>query len=147
MVIGINERIVNIVHNYVVRKLVAVDGVLFSATISGPISRIFSATYGEQKYVGVLDKAGAILYSIVHGHSFTDGNKRTGLLTTCLFLMYNGYVLRVPPDTARFLEKMADALDPTAPSEIDAIKWIKKNSRKEFEGIITYLILILFCKQ
>jgi len=78
MVVAINERIVIIVHNYVVRKLIAVDGVLFPATISGPINRIFSQVYGE-KYVGVKEKAGAILYSIVHGHSFMDGNKRTGL--------------------------------------------------------------------
>ncbi len=145
MVIAINERIVVIVHNYVVRKLVAVDGVLFPATISGPINRIFSKTYGE-KYVGAKEKAGAILYSIVHGHSFADGNKRTGLLTTCLFLVYNGYALHVPPDTARFLEKMADALDPTAPLEIDAINWIKKNTKMDFGSITINLLLILFCK-
>jgi death-on-curing family protein len=146
MVIGINEKIVNITHNYVVHKLVAVEGVLYSGTISGPINRIFSPTYGEPKYEGVKEKAGAILYSIVHGHSYTDGNKRTGLLTTCLFLMNNGYTLHVPPDTARFLEKMADALDPTAPSEADAIKWIKINARREFNSMVWYLMLILFCK-
>jgi hypothetical protein len=94
----------------------------------------------------VLDKAGAILYSIVRGHSFADGNKRTGLLTTYLFLMYNGYVLRVPPDTAIFLGKMADALNPDAPSEIDAINWIKKNSKMNFGSITNYMILFLFCK-
>lgn len=145
MVIWINDKIIAIVHNYVVRKLVAVDGVLFPATITGPIDRIFSSTYGK-KYSGVKEKAGAILYSIVHGHSFMDGNKRTGLLTTCLFLIYNGYTLHVPSNTAKFLEKMADALDPTAPTENDAINWIKRNAKIDFGSVTIHGVLVLFCK-
>ena len=145
MVIAINERIVIIVHNYVISKLIAVEGILFPGMIAGPINRIFSPTYG-QKYTGVKEKAGAILYSIVHGHSFTDGNKRTGLLTTCLFLMYNGYVLHVPTDTAKFLEQMADALNPNAPTEFDAINWIKKNAKMSSGSISIYMLLLLFCK-
>ena len=66
MVIRINEEIVNIVHNYVVRRLVAVEGIIYSGTISGPLDRIFNGAFGGQKYQHVLDKAGAILYSIVH---------------------------------------------------------------------------------
>ena len=90
MVIRVNEEIIKIVHNYVVRRLVAVEGTVYSGTISGPIERIFDETYGVEKYRTIDEKAGAILYSIVHGHSFADGNKRTGLLTTCLFLLFNG---------------------------------------------------------
>ena len=82
MVIRINERIVNIIHSYVVLRLVAVEGVMYSGTISGPLERIFNGFGGYCLYSHTLDKAGAVLYSIVHGHSFSDGNKRTGLLTT-----------------------------------------------------------------
>src|SRR4030043_1030151 len=114
MVIQVTEEIINVVHNYVVSKLVALEGFVYSGTISGPIQRIFNEQYSGQKYPSVIEKAGAILYSIVHGHSYYDGNKRTGLLTTCLFLLYNGYVLHVPHDTTTFLERMADALDPNA---------------------------------
>lgn len=146
MIIGINEEIVNIVHNYVVRRLIAFEGIVYSGTISGPLDRIFTDPFDERKYVSIKEKAGAILYSIVHGHSFNDGNKRTGLLTTSLFLMYNGYVLHVPYDTTVFLEKMADALDPSAPTERDAIAWVKKYSTLSFFASLMNLILAGYCK-
>jgi death-on-curing family protein len=146
MVIRINETIVNIVHNYVVRRLIALEGIVYSGTISGPLERIFSGSFGRHAYFGVCDRAGAILYSIVHGHSFNDGNKRTGLLTTYLFLMFNGYALHVPKDTTPFLEKMADASNPSAPTEKDAIEWVKRNSKKEFLPAFTNVLLIVYCK-
>lgn len=60
--------------------------------------------------------------------------------------MFNGHVLHVPHDTSKFLERMANAADPEAPTEKDAINWIKKNSKKEFFAIITNAILIFYCK-
>jgi death on curing protein len=146
MVIRINEQIVNVIHNYVVRRLVAVDGIIYSGTISGPLERVFGRTFGGQKYHHVLDKAGAILYSIVHGHSFTDGNKRTGLLSTYLFLMINGYMLNPPQNTTTvFLEKMADALDPDAPTEKDAIAWVRQHSKMDGSALFTYASLSFAC--
>jgi death-on-curing protein len=146
MVIQVTEEIINVVHNYVVHRLVALDGFVYSGTISGPIERIFNEQYGGQKYPSLIEKAGAILYSIVHGHSYYDGNKRTGLLTTCLFLLYNGYVLHVPDNTTVFLEKMADALDPDAPTEKDAVDWVKKNSKSNIFGSLTHATLLIYCK-
>jgi death-on-curing family protein len=146
MVIQVTEEIINVVHNYVVRKLVALEGIVYSGTISGPIERIFNEQYGGQKYVSVIEKAGAILYSIVHGHSYNDGNKRTGLLTTCLFLLYNGYVLHVPDDTTIFLERMADALDPKAPTEKDSIGWVKKNAKSSISASFTHALMVFYCK-
>jgi death-on-curing family protein len=146
MVIQVTEEIINVVHNYVVRKLVALEGVVYSGTISGPIERIFSEKYGGKKYPSLMEKAGAILYSIVHGHSYYDGNKRTGLLTTCLFLMYNGCVLHVPDDTTVFLERMADALDPDAPTEKDAIEWVKRNAKASVSASFNHAILVFYCK-
>jgi death-on-curing protein len=128
MLIEITEELINIIHHYVVTKLTADEGIVYSGTITGTVHKVFSTVYGEKKYESIYDKAGALLYSIVNGHSFTDGNKRTGLLTTCLFLYYNGYHLRIPPDCAKYLENMADAKNPNAPTEADAINWIRKNA-------------------
>jgi death-on-curing family protein len=130
----------------VVRRLVAVEGIVYSGTISGPIERIFNNIYRVQVYLTIQEKAGAILYSIVHGHSYADGNKRTGLLTTCLFLMFNGYVLQVPHDTTKFLERMADSADLKAPNERDAIAWVNKNAHREFFFGMVNLFLIFYCK-
>jgi death-on-curing family protein len=146
MPIQISERIVDIVHNYVVHRLVAVEGIMYFGTVSGSLERIFYGFHGQIEYKGVLEQAGAILYSIVHGHSFSDGNKRTGLLTTHLHLLFNGFYLTVPNDTTKFLERMADALDPKAPSEHDAIVWIKRNCRKSVSASLISNTLTIYCR-
>jgi death-on-curing family protein len=146
MLITINEELINIIHYYVVTKLMAWEGIVYSGTITGCVNKVFSDVYGEKKYKRIEDKAGALLYSIVHGHSFTDGNKRTGLLTTCLFLFFNGKVLKIPEDCVKFLEKMADAKDPNAPTEEDAIEWIEKFTASSIYPFIMNLILTFYCK-
>jgi death-on-curing protein len=146
MLIPINEELINIIHYYVVTKLMAEEGVMYSGTIRGCVDKVFSALYGEKKYTGIEDRAGAILYSIVHGHSFADGNKRTGLLTACLFLYFNGKLLKLPQDSAKFLEKMADAKDPNAPTEIDAIKWVKMHTTSSLYFSFMNILLTVYCK-
>jgi death-on-curing family protein len=146
VVIQINEEILKIVHKYVVTKLIANEGIVYSGTISGSIIKVFARVYGGERYKGIHQKAGALLYSIVHGHSFVDGNKRTGLLSACLFLLYNGYYLRPPPDTAKFLEKMADAQNPAAPTESDAINWIIKHTNRNPFSLFVYLLVLYYCK-
>jgi len=146
MLVPINEELINIIHYYVVTKLIAYEGVVYSGTITGCVNKVFSEIYGEKQYKGIEDRAGAILYSIVNGHSFTDGNKRTGLLTTCLFLYFNGKLLRIPKDCAKFLEKMADANNPNAPTETDAIQWIKKHTISDIFSYFTNVMLTFYCK-
>ena len=60
--------------------------------------------------------------------------------------MFNGFVLRVPLTTTVFLEKMADASNSDAPTERDAILWVRKNAKKEVNAILTYAILSTYCK-
>jgi death on curing protein len=49
-----------------------------------------AAMFGEYLHKTIYDKAGAYLFHIVQNHPFNDGNKRTGALTTILFLEENG---------------------------------------------------------
>src|ERR1700730_1022457 len=46
--------------------------------------------YGKHLHNTIYDKAAAYLFHIVQNHPFNDGNKRTGALTTILFLEENG---------------------------------------------------------
>jgi death-on-curing protein len=39
-------------------------------------------------------KAAALVHSLVLNHPFVDGNKRTAVLSTLVFLDLNGYVVR-----------------------------------------------------
>lgn len=49
-----------------------------------------ASMFGKCLHKTIYDKAAAYLFHIVQNHPFNDGNKRTGALTTILFLTENG---------------------------------------------------------
>ncbi len=51
------------------------------------------ALFGEEQFPTLLDKAASLLHSLAYHHLFADGNKRTALRATTLFLLVNGYRL------------------------------------------------------
>jgi death on curing protein len=56
------------------------------------------ATYGgEDLYPEAVDKAAALMHSLVSNHPFLDGNKRVGAHAMLVFLAVNGYELLFEP--------------------------------------------------
>jgi death-on-curing protein len=52
------------------------------------------ATFGgTDLYPGLIEKAAALGFSLVMGHPFVDGNKRTGHAAMETFLILNGHEL------------------------------------------------------
>jgi len=52
------------------------------------------ASFGKKDlYVGIFDKAAALLQSLLKNHPFVDGNKRTALTSAGIFLKKNSYGL------------------------------------------------------
>jgi death-on-curing protein len=49
-----------------------------------------SPVFGTEPYETLIDKATALLHSLVCNHAFSDGNKRAGLIATDVFLQLNG---------------------------------------------------------
>jgi len=47
----------------------------------------------EELYPTIFHKAAALAESLVKNHPFIDGNKRTAITATALFLQINGYIL------------------------------------------------------
>lgn len=81
-------------------------GLLFSA-IEMPKSSMF----GEFLHKTIYDMAAAYLFHIVQNHPFNDGNKRTGALTTILFLEENGEkILFSEKDYEEFVIEVAQGL-------------------------------------
>jgi death-on-curing protein len=68
--------------------------------------------------------AAAYAFGIVRNHGFSDGNKRTALVTADLFLMLNGYELNSPPtENVLAISGVADG----TLSEEDMTAFIRKN--------------------
>jgi len=53
---------------------------------------------GADVYPGLIEKAAALGFSLVMGHPFVDGNKRTGHAAMETFLVLNGYEVSAPVD-------------------------------------------------
>ena len=51
--------------------------------------------FGVELYPTIFDKASYLWYSLSNYHCFFNGNKRTALVTTYIYLKLNGYCLRV----------------------------------------------------
>lgn len=46
--------------------------------------------FGHDKYSTVYDKAAILMYFLIKGHCFCDGNKRVGFVSTVVLLTLNG---------------------------------------------------------
>lgn len=58
--------------------------------------------FGEDLYPDVPAKAAALFDALVSGHCFSDGNKRTALLSMIEFLSRNGLRFAAPDDDALY---------------------------------------------
>ncbi|WP_419938159.1 type II toxin-antitoxin system death-on-curing family toxin [Candidatus Palauibacter sp.] len=90
-----------------------------------------------RKYPTVETAAGALLHALIHDHPFHNGNKRTAIVSTLVFLDWNGLVLTCTEEELfRFVIRVArhriiaSVTSEMADHEAYAIaKWIRENSR------------------
>ena len=62
-----------------------------------------TTVFGEEAYPRLVDKAAALLHSLVRNHALIDGNKRLAWSATRAFCLLNGYDLSYDVDDAEVL--------------------------------------------
>ena len=92
----------------------------------------FREVYGHKKYDTVYLQAACLMEGIIRLHPFQDGNKRTALLMTSLFMEANDVYMVVPIDVVRFMIEIADD-DASTEDCIDALicriaRWLEERS-------------------
>lgn len=80
------------------------------AAVERPKTRLTSENPDKPfvPFDGLLAKATALGYSLNQGHGFTDGNKRTALMSMWTMLYLNGVELTLPPIMAKYSILVAD---------------------------------------
>lgn len=78
-------------HSRVVAASGGADGLRDNDVLASAIGRPFQTFDGQDLYPTLLEKAAALIESIVVNHPFIDGNKRTGYTVMRTFLRINGY--------------------------------------------------------
>lgn len=87
---------------------------------------------GEDLVPDVLMKAAVLMRSLIQNHPFHNGNKRTAVIATILFLEDNGYELRVPD---KKLIKLAVQIATPNSIPVPRIrKWLAKYTKKVHRG-------------
>lgn len=80
----------------------------------------------KDAYPTIYHKAAAMFHSIINNHPFLDGNKRTSLFSSVLFLNYNGLEIKFTKDEAIKFTLRAHN-DDWSVEEI--AEWIKKHTK------------------
>ncbi|RDB35048.1 MAG: type II toxin-antitoxin system death-on-curing family toxin [Spirobacillus cienkowskii] len=94
-------------------------------------SALYAAIYpGQFPFVhgGIVDVAAAMFFYIIKAHAFFDGNKRTALICSLIFLESNGWSLKYPisEKSNKFAELAEDCASNV--KNIDEIKkWFKNH--------------------
>ena len=115
------------IHDRIVFEIGGIKGIRDVGLLYSIAERPKMAMMGREFYPDVFAKAAAYLEGIATYHVFADGNKRTSIAVTYLFLRSNGYELGLSTETA-YAFVMAVARKKKTLDE--AAAWLKKNSRK-----------------
>jgi death-on-curing protein len=79
------------IHTLLIDTFGGSHGIRDINALESALARPFQTFDNKELYPSVIEKASALLESILTNHPFIDGNKRTGYVITRLFLMNNGH--------------------------------------------------------
>lgn len=115
-------------HEQVIGRTGGASGILNEAVLESAVNRPKAAIGHEELYPSLLEKAAALLHSLISNHPFVDGNKRTAFMAMQEFLRLNRY--RFDVDTESALEMMLGI----AVGEVnfrEIVVWIEQHAKEE----------------
>lgn len=131
---------ISFIHDYLVRFFeesedpISPPGIKSEESLRSAIARPFMSVGGKDAYPGIFLKAAALFHSIINNHSFHNGNKRTALLTTIVFLSDNNWWISRANDDELFeftRQAAAHELCENRDNELSFIAdWFRSNCRR-----------------
>lgn len=123
----ISIKEVKIIHNILIDKFGGTEGIRDIGLLESALARPFATFDNNDLYLNPIEKASAILESIVINHPFIDGNKRTAYTLMRLILLENGLDIIASQESKYDLVISAS----TGKFRFDEIKnWIQSNLKK-----------------
>lgn len=114
------------IHAILIERFGGSNGIRDKELLDSALNRPYQTFDGQELYPSPIDKAAAILESIVKNHPFVDGNKRTGYVLARLFMMNNQLTIEADHEQKyQFVISIS-----TGELSFDQIReWLEKNSR------------------
>jgi len=113
------------IHARLIAETGGAHGVRDLGLLESAVSRPQAVFEGVELYPDVLQKAAALLESLINNHPFVDGNKRTGITAAAMFLQVNNYSLTV---SNRELESFVLSIASGEQTFDSIVEWLKINS-------------------
>ncbi|MFT6873596.1 MAG: death-on-curing protein [Roseivirga sp.] len=122
----ISEKEVLEIHAILIERFGGSNGVRDMNLLNSALNRPYQTFDGKELYPTPIDKAAAIIESIVKNHPFIDGNKRTGYVLARLLLMNTQLDIYAEQEQKyQFVISIS-----TGELSFDQIKeWLEKNTR------------------
>lgn len=119
---------VEIIHNILIDKFGGSKGIRDVGLLESALARPFATFDGNDLYSNPIEKASAIIESIIINHPFVDGNKRTAYTLMRLLLLENGL------DISSTQEEKYDFVISASKGEFrfeEIKKWIQSNIKNK----------------
>ena len=81
------------VHDRIIERTGGRHGIRDVGLLESALARPFATFDGKDLYGDVFGRAGALMFGIVRNHPFIDGNKRTGITLSAIYLEAEGWHL------------------------------------------------------
>ena len=128
MTIYLTAEQILFIHYRLVSETGGAHGVRDLGLLESAVARPRQTFDNKELYKNVFEKAAALLESLVNNHPFIDGNKRTGIACTVLFLRQNGIVFSAKNAE---LEKFTLRVASSKVKQSEIAKWLKNHSRSQ----------------
>jgi death-on-curing protein len=123
-----------LLHARLIQRTGGSGGVRDMGLLDSALARPRATFGGEDLYPSLWHKAAALMHSLIKNHPFVDGNKRTALTATGLFLEVNGYTLTASSEQVLDFAKRAAV----GKGDIKSIAmWLEKHSKAINEPGVT----------
>jgi len=116
-----------LLHHLSIEKSGGSHGLRDPELLDSAIHRPQATFAGQDLYLTLFDKAGALCHSLIKNHAFVDGNKRTSLLSSMTFLELNGYRFECAQEE---LVTFGLKIDNENISAEGIASWLKMHSKK-----------------
>ena len=126
MTVYLTAEQVLFIHYRVVSETGGEHGVRDVGLLESAIARPRATFDRQDLYPNIFEKAAALMESLVNNHPFLDGNKRTGIACTILFLMQNAVTFSATnPELERFTLRVATS----KMKHPQIVKWLETHSQ------------------
>lgn len=115
------------VHDMLVKRFGGSFGLRDKGLLESAAARPQASFGGKDLYPTIFAKSAALMHSLLKNHPFVDGNKRTALASTGIFLKLNGYKLI---NTHEKELEFALNVENESVSLEEIAAWLKKNSKQ-----------------